>query len=134
MVINDEEKRTRTWSVVTLVSTLVVLALIIFLLIRLFTTNPLQGTWESDDGTLELKIGSAAVKATEMETDEKADFSYSVDRSDKIVTFDISAENDENIEDSILQNISSSFSYSVDGDVMTLTEREYGEQYIFYKQ
>ena len=36
--------------------------------------------------------------------------------------------------ENVLDDLDSSFSYSVDGNQMTLTEREYGEQFTFIRK
>ena len=42
---NDEAKRSKIWTVVTLVSSVLIVLIAVFLLTKLFTTNPLEGSW-----------------------------------------------------------------------------------------
>ena len=45
--------------------------------------------------------------------------------------------NDETLQEhleNVLDDLDSSFSYSIDGNQMTLTEREYGEQFTFIRK
>ena len=44
---NDEAKRSKIWRIVTLVSSVLIIVIAIFLLTKLFTANPLEGTWAS---------------------------------------------------------------------------------------
>ena len=53
---NDEAKRSKIWRIVTLVSSVLIIVIAIFLLTKLFTANPLEGTWVDRKGqTLEVK-------------------------------------------------------------------------------
>ena len=53
---NDEAKRSKIWRVVTLVSSVLIILIAVYLLTRMFTTNPVVGNWESEDATIALKI------------------------------------------------------------------------------
>ena len=44
---NDEAKRSKIWRVVTLVSSVLIILIAVYLLTRMFTTNPVVGNWES---------------------------------------------------------------------------------------
>ena len=46
---NDEEKRNRLWKTAISVSTLVIILIAVFFVIKLFTSNPLEGTWVRED-------------------------------------------------------------------------------------
>ena len=41
---NDEVKRSRLWRIALLVSSVLIVLVVIFLLTKLFTTNPLEGS------------------------------------------------------------------------------------------
>ena len=58
MKINEieEEKSSRFWSIALKASTLAVICIGIFFIVKLFTTNPLEGTWAHQDSTLVLEI------------------------------------------------------------------------------
>ncbi len=49
------QKRSKIWRVVTLVSSVLIILIAVYLLTRMFTTNPVVGTWESEDATIALK-------------------------------------------------------------------------------
>ena len=148
---NDEAKRSKIWRIVTLVSSVLIILIAVYLLTKLFTTNPVVGNWESEDETITLNIDkNNTVKVGVSDIAENIDASvkmdYNIDRQSKIITI---AENEEQLEKAVqdadgaytleeLKNaiavLDSSFEYSVDGKQMTLTEREYGEQLTFNRR
>ena len=117
----------------------------------MFTTNPVVGNWESEDATIALKIeknDTIQVDITDIaeNTDAAVEMNYSVDMKSKIITITKDEEQiDKAVEkadgaytkedlENVLDDLDSSFSYSVDGNQMTLTEREYGEQFTFIRK
>ena len=148
---NDEVKRSKIWRVVTLVSSVLIILIAVYLLTRMFTTNPVVGNWESEDATIALKIeknDTIQVDITDIaeNTDAAVEMNYSVDMKSKIITITKDEEQiDKAVEkadgaytkedlENVLDDLDSSFSYSVDGNQMTLTEREYGEQFTFIRK
>ena len=79
-------------------------------------------------------------------TDAAVEMNYSVDMKSKIITITKDEEQiDKAVEkadgaytkedlENVLDDLDSSFSYSIDGNQMTLTEREYGEQFTFIRK
>ena len=140
---NDEAKRSKIWRVVTLVSSVLIILIAVYLLTRMFTTNPVVGNWESEDATIALKIeknDTIQVDITDIaeNTDAAVEMNYSVDMKSKIITITKVEKADgaytkEDLEN-VLDDLDSSFSYSVDGNQLTLTEREYGEQFTFIRK
>ena len=62
---NDEEQRSRIWRAVVLVSTALIILIAIFLLTKMFTSNPVEGNWKDENGRMDLSIhgsGSADVR------------------------------------------------------------------------
>lgn len=117
----------------------------------MFTTNPVVGNWESEDATIALKIeknDTIQVDITDIaeNTDAAVEMNYSVDMKSKIITITKDEEQiDKAVEkadgaytkedlENVLDDLDSSFSYSIDGNQMTLTEREYGEQFTFIRK
>ena len=45
----DEEKRSRLWDVVMTVATALIVIVAVFFIVKLFTANPLEGTWKYPD-------------------------------------------------------------------------------------
>lgn len=148
---DDEEKRSRIWRVTTVVSSLLIVLIAVYLLTKLFTSNPLEGEWEDEDGSLGLKIsanGEMYVDALELEEagDAKVPMTYTLDMEEKTISIHMKAEDlEEAFEASdggytkeALSNavspVVTTFDYSVENNQLTLTEREYGEQMIFLKK
>ena len=117
----------------------------------MFTTNPVVGNWESEDATIALKIeknDTIQVDITDIaeNTDAAVEMNYSVDMKSKIITITKDeGQIDKAVEkadgaytkedlENVLDDLDSSFSYSIDGNQLTLTEREYGEQFTFIRK
>lgn len=148
---NDEVKRSRLWRIALLVSSVLIVLVVIFLLTKLFTTNPLEGSWEDENGKISLSVepdGTASVTVSEAETGQviQVPMKYTIDRDAKTVTIekDLQAireaaeESDGNLTqesmEAAAESLDDSFDYSVDQDTLTLSEREYGDQIILIRQ
>ena len=110
---NDEAKRSKIWTVVTSVTSVLIIIVAIFLLMKMFTGNPLEGSWTDEDGNMNLKISR---DAQIHKIAEKSDGQYTTETLKNAV-----------------QSIGTTFEYSIDDGTLTLTEREYGEQMMFNK-
>ena len=148
---NDEAKRSKIWRVVTLVSSVLIILIAVYLLTRMFTTNPVVGTWESEDETIVMHVNKNNTILVDIadiaeNKDASVQMDYNVDMKSKIIsiTKDEAKINEaveesngsytkENLEN-VLDKLDSSFGYSIDGKQMTLTEREYGEQFTFTRK
>ena len=53
---NDENKRSMLWKAATLGSSVLIVLIAVYLLAKLFTSNPLEGSWEDEDGNLGMTI------------------------------------------------------------------------------
>lgn len=147
---NDEEKRSRVFGIVTMACTVLIILIGAFMLIRLFTGNPIEGIWEGEDTNLVLTIKKDSIVADYAEllgdTDAKVELSYTMDKDAKTITIKTEDEKlqeaaqalGEGIEESELKSalgmITTTFEYSMEDDRLTLTEREYGEQLVFVKK
>lgn len=147
---NDENKRSALWRVAAYGSSIVIVLIAVYLLTKLFTSNPLEGSWEDEDGNMAMTIkkdGSLIVNIPELsDTGVDIKMSYTLDKDEK--TIDIHPDTDEierlsgasggqYTKEELLQAVNSvatTFNYSVDRSRLTLTEREYGEQMIFLKK
>ena len=88
---NDEEKRNRLWKTAISVSTLVIILIAVFFVIKLFTSNPLEGTWVREDSDLMLTISGedqAVVQWPEEfeSADVRVSVECSVDTDMKVIT------------------------------------------------
>lgn len=148
---NDEMKRSKIWRIVTTVTSILIIVIAAYFIIRLFTANPLEGTWESQDSELTITIKSnnsltVSVPEVKDDMDLKLKMNYTIDKEEKTITIKedeaaiekaVKASDGtltEDMVESALSSITTTFSYSVDQGMLTLTEREYGEQMVFDKQ
>ena len=142
---NDEAKRSKIWRIVTTVSSVLIIVIAIYLLTKMFTSNPLDGRWESEDGNFILNVNARDTLVIELndmseEGKVKVKLPYTIDKDEKMFTIKEDPAGLEKIADqsdgaftketleSELAGIVTSFDYSVDQEQLTLTEREYGEQ------
>lgn len=148
---NDEVKRSKIWQIVTIVSSVLIIIIAIYLLMKMFTSNPIEGKWISEDGNINLDIrGDETLVVNVSDPDEDMDISvkmhYTMDMDEKVITVkpDVS-EYDKIIEESgdrytrediekAVDDIVTSFDYSMEQEQLTLTEREYGEQLTFIRE
>ena len=122
---NNEEKRSTIWRTILTVSSVLIIIIAAFFIIKLFTGNPLEGTWISEDSGAVLEIGDdGELTLKEAESGEVQNLNYSVDTKTKIFTVQTENAYTEGI-------LSGSYDYSVEQNTLTLTEREYGDQMVF---
>ena len=148
---NDEAKRSKIWRIVTLVSSVLIIVIAIFLLTKFFTANPLEGTWVDEDRSLRLSIksnGTIDVNVPEVAEDISVGvkLNYTMDKEEKTITIKADESEFEKLakksdgkytqEDlkNALDSVTTTFDYSVDQEQLTQTEREYGEQMTFIKE
>ena len=148
---NNEEKRSELWRIAIVVTTVLIILITAFFVIKLFSSNPIEGTWQHQDSNLVLTIknnGSILVNWDKLFEDKSVDvgMKYVLDKSRKTVTLKIDeaaikkavkASGDEITIEELRQNMESldtTYDYSVDGTRLTLTEREYGDQMMFDKK
>lgn len=148
---NDEAKRSKIWTVVTAVTSVLIVIIAIFLLMKMFTGNPLEGSWTDEDGNIDLKIGrngqmTVILPASGDGEETQVPMTYTLSKESKTISIQ---EDDNKIQEiaeksngqyteemlkNAVQSIGTTFEYSIDGGTMTLTEREYGEQMMFNKK
>ena len=88
---NDEARRSRIWWLTILVSSALIVIITIYLLMKMFTTNPLEGKWESEDGDFTLGVGrngkmTVALPDIAEGVDADVEMSYTLNMDDKTVT------------------------------------------------
>ena len=142
----DEEKRSKAWAIVMSVSSVLIVLGIIFFITEMITGNPLEGEWYSETHQYYLDVedeNEVTLEGTFYDTYMEIDLKYSIDKSEKMISIKPNAESyADAIEDSkgdvtageldeLLKDFTVSYNYSLENDTLTLTEREYGEQYIF---
>lgn len=132
-------------------SSILIVLIAVFFLIKMFTGNPLEGKWAYEDSDLVLDVkgtGSAVVRWPEGFENEDVAVSVqcTIDKEEKIVTFHADetalAEAAESTDgavtteslDQALESLEGSYDYNIEQGQLTLTEREYGEQMLFIKK
>lgn len=142
---NSEEKRNTAWRTVLTVSSVLIVIVAVFFVIKLFTDNPLEGTWVSEEGDITLTITDDEKLSVDDGT-VSAETDYDVDKKSKVFTVHISQESireqaeesdgavtEEQISD-LLDTVEGTYDYNIEGTTLTLSEREYGSQMIFEKE
>ena len=142
----DEEKRSKAWAIVMTVSSILIILGIAFIITNVVVSNPLEGEWYSEASGYYLEVedeNEVTLEGTFNDTYMEIDLSYTIDKTDKIISIKPNAESyADAVEDSkgnvtpreldeLLAGFTVSYNYSLENDMLTLTEREYGEQYIF---
>ncbi len=148
---NDEAKRSRLWRMTIIVTSILIVVIAVYLLTKMFTTNPLEGVWESEDRDFTMRIGADGVVTVELSGffdggDVAVQMNYAVDRDAKTITIKEDMKELDNLAEKsdgaytreelrdALRMVETTFDYSVDEEMLTLTEREYGEQLTFVRR
>lgn len=142
---NSEEKRNTAWRTVMTVSSVLIVIIAAFFVVKLFTGNPLEGTWVSEDDGIRMEVrGDDSVVITHINGEEDGDsftLDGSVDTENKTFTVQLSSDsvrgNMEEATDLSEDNqdpFDGTYSYSIENDTLTLTEREYGDQIVFERE
>ena len=133
------------------VSSVLIIVGVILLLMKLFTTNPLEGEWADEDGSFDMSISKDGTMVFSLSDAEEAAgmnvaMKYTLNKDEKTITimadesgFQKLADQSQGqyTEDEIrnaLKSVVTTFDYSVDQERLTLTEREYGEQLVLVKE
>lgn len=142
---NSEEKRNTAWRTVLTVSSVLIIIVAVFFVVKLFTDNPLEGTWVSDEGDITLTFTDERESVIVQNGTISVTTECSVDKSSKVLTVRVSDEAvREQAEDTdgeiteaqirdLLDNIEGTYEYNIENTTLTLTEREYGSQMTFEK-
>lgn len=142
----DEEKRSKAWMAVMIVSSILIILGIVFFIAKVVVGNPLEGEWYSEANGYHLDVedeNEVTLQGTFNDTYMEIDLNYTIDKSEKIISIKPDAESyADAAEDSkgdvtpgeldeLLADFTVSYYYSLENDTLTLTECEFGEQYIF---
>lgn len=147
----DEKKRSKIWQLGVTASTVVIILIVAFFIVQIFIANPLVGTWENEYTDMEIEIKNNDEAVVEwldetISTEEiEVTMPYTVDTDmktlvlrkdeDAIVTAakrTNGVASEEQIR-SVVENLEGSYEYNIEGEYLTLTDREYGEQMVFEK-
>lgn len=147
----NEEKRNQLWRTVVIVTSVLIVLIAAFFLFKLFTANPLEGTWSYEDSSLVLTVKGNGVAVIEWPdefegADVSVDMNYSMDMDTKTFSLHMDEEairaaadnsggavSAEDLE-SAVSSLEAAYSYNMEQNQLTLTELEYGEQMVFDKK
>ena len=141
----DEEKRSKVWLVAMMASSIIILLVIVFFVTESVVQNPLEGEWYSEEKGYHLEIDEdeITVEATIDGDYIEVDLYYTLDKKDKVITLKSSAtayaeaadDTDGNLSageiGEALSEFIASYNYSIEGDKLTLTEREFANKFVF---
>jgi len=145
---NDEEKRSKLWRVTMIVSTLVIIAVGIYFITRMFVANPLEGTWVYENSDITLTVaddGEAMIQGSDLFDDSgiSVDLRYTFDKSDKTITIKSDQKEFQQVMEFfegadaagyVWGTYGMTFDYSIENQHLTLSEREYGSNLVFIKK
>ena len=86
---NSEEKRNTAWRTVMTVSSVLIVIIAAFFIVKLFTGNPLEGTWVSEDEGIRMEVrGDGSIMLTRIngESEDSLTLDGSVDKENKTFT------------------------------------------------
>lgn len=148
---NNEEKRNQIWRAIMVISTVLIIVIAAFFVIKLFTANPLEGKWGHQDSSLVISVKSNGTAVIEWPDEFEGagvavDMEYSIDKDTK--TFSLRASEDaiqkaaDASEDAVtadglssaVNTLEGTYDYSIEKKELTLTDREYGNQMVFDKK
>ena len=142
----DEEKRSKAWAITMIVSSVLIILGIVLIITNVVVSNPLEGEWYSEANGYYLDVedeNEVTLQGTFKDTYMEIDLYYTMDKTEKIISIKPNAESyADAVEDSkgqmteselneLLTDFTVSYNYSLEEDTLVLTEREYGDQYIF---
>lgn len=148
MLLKDnEEKRSIAWRTVMTVTSVLIILIVVFFSVKLFTSNPLTGNWENTDDGMKLTIknnGTMNIVQTLDESTVSVPVDYTIDMEYKRFAIHVNeekiakqAEKTKDCSEQELQDIADvmegTYEYSVEQNVLTLTDSEYGSQKTFEK-
>ena len=142
--VKDEKKRSLLWNVVMGVSSAIILIVLVVFAIDAAFGNPLEGKWFSEEKGyhMELTDDSMIVNGNFDGQDMEFDLDYSIDKANKLITIKGDEDNygyvtsawttEETSE--AAGGTSVTFSYSLGRKTLTLTDREYGVEFVFTRE
>lgn len=132
---DKEERRSQIWRICMVVATIMIILVGSYFLHKMFTENPIMGTWSSQTRDITLTIRDNG----EMEI-IGADFylegsvSYHMNSESKSVSFTLSQGDFlEGAESSEEVTYTSTYNYSIEQEILTLTDMEFGNVENFIK-
>ena len=146
---NDDHTRSIIWRSVMSVTSVIIILIAVFFLVRMFTMNPLEGTWDYEDSDLIMTIkgnNTAIIKWPDEFDDNQIAVSMDYDIDSKTKTFSLRLNTDavkkaadsegisEDVITQALDRLDGTYDHNMEQNQLTLTDREYGSQLIFEKE
>lgn len=146
---NDDHTRSIIWRSVMSVTSVIIILIAVFFLVRMFTMNPLEGTWDYEDSDLIMTIkwnNTAIIKWPDEFDGNQIAVSMDYDIDSKTKTFSLRLNTDavkkaadsegisEDVITQALDRLDGTYDYNMEQNQLTLTDREYGSQLIFEKE
>lgn len=148
---NDEEKRSKAFIIITVAALIVIVLIGSFFVRKGFTADPLEGSWIYKDGDWQMTFdGSGGLTIVTVDEFAGCEVSipmeYSLSRENKMVAFTLDSEKFSEVSEeyseeaapedveSFAEGFENTYEYSIDNNVLTLTEGDGGDQMIFEKQ
>ncbi len=146
-------RRSRKWKIVVAITTLIIIAAIIYFIVEIFNSNPLIGEWKYGmEDELELKVNSNGTLSMEMNeiidgqiVDAELKMNYEVDTNEKSLMMyateetvtEILDETDGQVDEQEIRQYVSTFatkwSYSIEEDVLQLIKLDSGESIAYQR-
>ena len=133
-----------------IISSVIIIFVAVYLLIKVMNENPVAGEWMDDDGNYALRIlNNGKMYVTDFTKDDEAqelEVLYEIDKENRMLVISSDEENLESVMEASesehaldameteLGDHTVIFNYSVDNDQLILTERDYGDQMILIKE
>lgn len=141
----DEKKRSLLWNVVMVASSAIILIVLVVFCMNSILGNPLKGQWLSEENEYYLVINdddSMNVKGNFDGEEMELDLSYTLDKENKLITIKGDKDNYEYVTNAWTTEETSeaaggtsvTFSYSLGRKTLTLTDREYGVEFVFTRE
>ena len=141
----DEAKRSKAWVIVMVASSVIILLLVAFFVTNSVAGNPLKGEWLAEEKGYHLDIDDdeITVEATIDGTFVEVDLYYTLNKQDKIITLksntvdiaeaaeDTDGKLSANEIDEAIGEFVSTYNYSIEGGKLRLSEREFGNEFVF---
>ena len=142
---NDDHTRSIIWRSVMSVTSVVIILIAVFFLVRMFTMNP----WDYEDSDLIMTIkgnNTAIIKWPDEFDGNQIAVSMDYDIDSKTKTFSLRLNTDavkkaadsegisEDVITQVLDRLDGTYDYNMEQNQLTLTDREYGSQLIFEKE
>lgn len=141
----DEKKRSLLWNVVMVASSAIILIVLAVFCVNSILGNPLKGQWLSEENEYYLVINdddSMIVNGNFDGEEMELDLSYTLDKENKLITIKGDKDNYEYVTNAWTTEETSeaaggtsvTFSYSLGRKTLTLTDREYGVEFVFTRE